>query len=291
MMQSSKEIQKVKDFYDQDAEDYKLMYKDEYVKYPANLIRLRMVIKRLKQNKVKTILDAGCGSCAPMITLLKEGFQAKGFDFSEEMVKNGKKELKQAGYDPNLVIRGDLEKATNMPKEKFDAVLALGVFPHIVNEAKALRNMRDRLVDEGLVFIEFRNDLFAAYTLNDYSLDFFLNNVINLKSLPNNVSDDLIKFYQERMKVDKPIKKKDGKIVYTDILSKFHNPLSIAKDLFEPNGFCVEDIHFYHYHALPPIFQDKYPDLFKDLSLKMEKPNDWRGYLMASAYVVEAKKV
>ena len=61
------------------------------------------------------------------------------------------------------------------------------------------------------------------------------------------------------------------------------------KEIFNPVGFHVDRIHFYHYHALPPIFEKKNPELFRELSLKMEKPDDWRGYFMASAFVVEAK--
>jgi hypothetical protein len=134
--------------------------------------------------------------------------------------------------------------------------------------------MRKRLNKKGLVLIEFRNDLFAAYTLNKYSLDFFLNRVIDLSSLPDYIAEELINFYSERLKVDKPDRKEKGKISYTDILAKFHNPLNIEDELFRPTEFSIVKIHFYHYQ----------------LSLKMEKPNDWRGYLMASAYVVEARR-
>jgi len=74
-------------------------------------------------------------------------------------------------------------------------------------------------------------------------------------------------------------------------LAKFSNPLSIKENLFEPSGFSVDNIHFYHYHALPPIFEEKYPEQFKELSLKLEKPNSWKGYLMASTYMVEATMV
>ena len=287
-LKSSRE--KVKKYYDQEAKDYIQMYKEGYKEYPANLIRLNFVVKRLKQNKVKTILDAGCGTCGPMIRLLKEGFIVKGFDFSDEMVKVGRKELARAGYDQNLIFKGDIENDATLPNEKFDAILSLGVFPHVFDEKKVLRNLGKRLNKNCLVFIEFRNDLFAAYTLNKYSLDFFLNRVIDLASLPKKVSDDVISFYSERLKVDKPVRKEKGKIAYTDILAKFHNPLSIGEEFFAPLGFSVVKIHFYHYHALPPIFENKYPKLFRELSLKMENPNHWKGYLMASAYVVEARK-
>lgn len=281
---------KARKYYDQEAKDYIQMYQKGYKGYPANLIRLSFILQRLKQNKVKTVLDVGCGACGPMIEFLKEGFSVKGFDFSEEMVREGRKQLEKASFDPNLIFQADLEDDATLPNEKFDAIVASGVFPHILNEGTALSNMRRMLNKDGLVFIEFRNDLFAAYTLNKYSLEFFLNRVIDSGVLPDNVLDEVINFYSERLKVDKPDKKEKGKISYSDILAKFHNPLNIREKLFEPGGFSIVKIHFYHYHALPPVFEEKYPGLFRELSLKMEKPDDWRGNLMASAYVVEAKK-
>ena len=290
-MEYVEEKDQVKKYYDQEAKDYKMMYQEGYQKYPANLIRLNMVTNRLKQTNIKTILDVGCGTCAPMIRFLKEGFKVKGFDFSEEMVAHGKSELENAGYDPNLISQGDLDHEETIPDEKFDAVIALGVFPHIDDEKNALTVMGKRLDKGGQVFIEFRNDLFAAFTLNKYSLDFFLNRVLDIDSYPDDVAKEVIDFYQDRLKVDKVITKEDGKLDYTDVLAKFRNPLSIEEELFRPCGFKIDNFHFYHFHAFPPIFENKFPEVFKDLSLKMEKPNSWRGFLMASAYVVEATKL
>ena len=85
------------------------------------------------QNKIKTVLDAGCGSGGPMVKLLKNGFKVKGFDFSASMVKAAKEELARNGFSPDLVFQSDLEKGGGLPKEKFDAALAFGVFPHILN--------------------------------------------------------------------------------------------------------------------------------------------------------------
>lgn len=287
-MESGSDKEKIREYYDQEAGDYNKIYRDECAEYPANQVRLNFVVERLKQNSVRTVLDVGCGTCIPMLRLLKEGFQVKGFDFSEEMVKEGKRELEKAGVDSNLIFRGDLEDDSSFPDEKFDAIIALGVFPHLSDEGKALSNMRMRLNKRGLVFIQFRNDLFAAFTLNKYSLDFFLNRVIDLGSLPEDVAEEVINFYSNRLKVDKPDRKTGRKISFLDIRATFRNPLTIEEELFKPNGFSVSKIHFYHYHALPPIFESKYPSLFHELSLKLEKPNDWKGYLMASAYVVEA---
>lgn len=289
-MNEKKGKQKAKKYYDQGAVENIKQYQKGYEKYPDNVIRINFVIERLKKNKVKTVLDVGCGTCWPMLQLLKNGFTVKGFDFSKEMVEQGKKELIKAGYDPNLITLADLEDASSLQGGKFDAIIALGVFPHIVDEHKALSNMKKLLRPQGLVFIEFRNALFAAYTLNKHSLDFFLNDVIDVNTLPRTMRKSVIAFYEGRFKIDTPAKKKGGKLAYTDILAKFRNPLRIGNELFSQRGFSVTDIHFYHYHALPPIFEQRYPKEFRTLSLKLEKTNDWRGYLMASAYVIEAKK-
>lgn len=285
-LKSGKE--KAKKYYDQEASEYIQMYKDGYTKYPANLIRLKFIVERLTKENVHTILDVGCGTCGPMIRLLNETFDVRGCDFSKEMIAEGKKELEKAGFNSDLISIADLEDDRSLPDGTFDAIIALGVFPHIINEKKALSNLRKRLNKGGRVLIEFRNDLFAAFTLNKYSLDFFLNRVIDLSSLPENVRNDVIEFYSERLKTDKPKITDTGKISYQDILAKFHNPLNIREEIFQPEGFSVEKIHFYHYHALPPVFENKYPDLFRELSLEIEITDDWKGYLMASAYVVEA---
>ena len=53
----------------------------------------------------------------------------------------------------------------------------------------------------------------------------------------------------------------------------------------------IDKIHFYHFHAMPPIFEKKYPELFRKLSKKLEKSNSWKGYFLSSAFVVEECKI
>ena len=88
----------------------------------------------------------------------------------------------------------------------------------------------------------------------------------------------------------KPTKRKDGRISYNEILARFRNPLTIEEDLFKPLKMKVDRIHFYHFHALPPIFEKKYPEIFRKFSKKMEKSDSWKGYFLSSAFVVEASK-
>ncbi len=281
---------KARNYYDQEAEDYIKQYREGYDRYPQNLIRIKFIIERLKKINVKTVLDAGCGTCGPMMRLIKEGFDVRGFDFSEDMVKMGRKELEEAGHSGDLIHWADLEEGTDLGDNRFDAMLALGVFPHILDEKKALTNMGKMLNPGGSVFIEFRNDLFSAFSMNNYSIDFYLNRCIDLDEVPEDLRKDVTEFYTKRLQVEPPVKDESGQLRYTDILAKYKNPLTIGKELFKPCDFEIEDIHFYHYHALPPAYEKTHTKIFRELSMKMEKTNDWRGYLMASAYVVEAKK-
>lgn len=281
---------RTKKYYDQEAQNYKNMYEKNYKKYPMNLIRLQIITERLKQNKINSILDVGCGSCTPMIKLLKKGFDVKGCDYSKNMIRIGKEELRAEGFDPKLIVHADLEKDKNLPNGKFDAILALGVFPHLRNELKSLQILKKRLKSNGKIFIEFRNELFDLFSVNSYSVDFFLNKMIKLDSLPLKIRKDVIKFYSNLFKVDKPKKQKSGKLSYYDIDARGRNPLTIKSKLFEIAGFTVDKIHFYHFHVLPPIYEQRFPKEFRQLSLKLEKKDDWRGYFLSSAFVVEATK-
>ena len=279
---------KSKEYYDQQAESYKNMYEDNYEKYPANLIRLKMLLKKLKDTNSKTILDVGCGTCAPMIILLKEGFSVKGCDFSDEMIKIGKSQLENEGFDSNLIFQADVENDSTLPNEKFDTIFALGVFPHLIDESLSLRNLKKRLSPNGKLYIEFRNELFSLFSLNKYTLDLFVNKILDFNSIPNNIQKDLITFYTNMFQIEKPIQNNSGKLSYDDILARYRNPLTIENDLFKINGLKIDNILFYHFHALPPIFFKKYENFFKQKSLEIEKPDDWRGNFMASAFVVEA---
>lgn len=278
-------------FYDQVAKDYKKMYEPNYEKYPANLIRLKLIKKRLKANSCHKVLDIGCGTAIPMIKLLEDGFDVRGFDYSKQMVLFGQNELESANFSRDLIYQADLQKNNTIKKQKYDAILALGVFPHIKNEKIALKNLRNLLNNNGKAFIEFRNQLFSTFSLNKFSMDFFLNDLIDLKLISSKTQTQLIDYYSKKLTTKKPKKQKDGRISYDEILAKFHNPLTLNDELFMPLKMKIDKIHFYHFHALPPIFEKLNPNEFRTTSLKIEKPQSWKGYFLSSAFVVECSKI
>jgi len=260
-------------------------YSDDFDVYKDFVIRAEMVLNRLKEINVKSVLDIGCGNCYPTKLLLKEGFEVKGFDFSEEMIKNGKVVLKEAGYDPSLISVGDLDNRDTLPQEKFDSSIMLGAFSVVKDEHKVMDNVNYMLKPNGKAFIELRNALFGLFSFNKYSQSFFLNDLIGEQELPGDIRQEIEEFYSKRC-----FEEKRTEDILFPSKPRLHNPLTVEKELFEPHGFKVDKILFYHYHVMPPIFEDKYPDVFRKLSYNLEKPEDWKGYFMASAYVVEATK-
>ena len=100
----------------------------------------------------------------------------------------------------------------------------------------------------------------------------------------------MLNFFAERypkMNVEKLFENVDERA----IKSHLHNPLTIESSLLTPSGLRLEGLYYYHFHALPPIFEHTHQSEFYELSAQCENPTDWRGVVMASCFVVHAKKL
>jgi hypothetical protein len=160
-----------------------------------------------------------------------------------------------------------------------------------------MRNLRDVVKPGGLVVLEARNKLFALFTLNRYSHQLFLDDLIRIEDLTQSAepgADDLQKIVSQlegMFRTDLPPIRggKKDEPGYDEVLSRTHNPLTLAKQ-FQAAGFKDVELLFYHYHCLPPMFEELIPDTFRLESLRMESPGDWRGYFMASGFLLAGKK-
>jgi hypothetical protein len=65
----------------------------------------------------------------------------------------------------------------------------------------------------------------------------------------------------------------------------------VLKERFVAAGFADVRVLFYHYHALPPMLEGALPKLFRNASLAMEDPSDWRGHFMASAFIIAGTRL
>lgn len=254
--------------------------------YPADIKRLEIVIKLLKKYKPKTIVDAGCGPGIPLIRIKENGFNIYGYDKAKNMVLEARKNLKEYKYDEKLIFQDDFENPKNLKKNFFDCIIGLGAFYYSKNFKKTILNNKKKLAKNGRMIFSLRNRLFDISTLNNYSAK-FLDNLYETKYLKKNWKNkynNLRKSFSTRkINLNKNIDEKN-------IKSFVHNPLTIASEMLKL-GLKCEGIYFYHFHAFPPVFEEIDPLYFRKVSWKMENPTDWRGYLLASAFIIDCKKI
>jgi len=251
---------------------------------------------------VKSLLDAGCGSASFLREMSDTGLDLYGFDITPEMVAEGRRVFAGLGQAPQHLWEGSvLDPAAfadpaGIMTGRFDAAVCAGVFPHIpeTDDALVIRHLHAAVRPGGLVLVEARNALFALFTLNRYTAVFFSEQLIRPQALSATASETeraalehALSRLRERFRMDLPQLRrgKQNEPGYDEVLSRTHNPF-IMRSLFEENGFSDVRVLFYHYHCLPPMLENEFPDLFRRSSLAMEDPNDWRGHFMASAFIV-----
>ena len=127
-------------------------------------------------------------------------------------------------------------------------------------------NLRNAVKPGGLVAIEARNQLFGLFTLNRYSYEFFVEELIRTPSLAAAGADaatltSVVEQMKERFRMDLPPTRrgKSGEPGYDQVLSRTDNPFTL-KQKFETAGFEKVETLFYHYHCLPPMFEQAMPE-------------------------------
>lgn len=260
-----------------------------------------IVLNLVEQYLPQTLLDAGCGPATFLRELTGRGIDLYGFDLTPEMVDEARRILAGKGIDPNHVWKGSVtDPASYRRPEKgaaFDAAVCIGVLPHVPQQADQLVivNLRDSVRPGGLVVIEARNQLFALYTLNRYSYELFVNDLIGEAELrqrsDKGALDAALAELKEHFRMDLPPVRtgKEGEPGYDQVLSRTHNPLLLARTFAEV-GFKDVRTLFYHFHCLPPMLQSRFPEFFRAESLARENPEDWRGYFMASAFLIAGER-
>jgi SAM-dependent methyltransferase len=256
-------------------------YYDDYYSadapYPP--VHRDLVIRLLREAGARRILDAGCGPASFLRELVDEEVELAGFDLTTEMVDEARAVLAGRGeiwqgsvLDPNAFRRG----------APYDAAVCIGVLPHVAEgeDELVLANLRASVRDGGLVVVEARNALFALLTLNRHSRDLFVETLIDDPELARLTAEELDK----RFRIDLPPVRD-----YDRIRSRTHNPILLEQQ-FETVGFRGVRRLYYHFHAAPPLVEPLAAEQFRRASLAMEDPDDWRGLVMASAFLLVGRR-
>lgn len=271
--------------------------------YPP--VHTAIVRELLRDAGARTLLDAGCGPASMLRDLDLPGLERFGFDLTPEMLAEGRRVLAAQRVPENRLWQGSVLDPAAFggdglaPAGGYDAAICFGVFPHIPEQADAvaLRNLINAVRPGGLVACEARNELFALFTLNRYSREFFRSRLIGEQALRQAAGGDTqaldaaLKQLDAQFRMDLPPLRKGyaDEPGYDEVLSRTHNPFELRQQALDA-GLRDVEVLFYHYHALPPMLESALPAMFRKASLAMENPRDWRGHFMASAFILVGRK-
>ena len=197
-------------------------------------------------------------------------------------------DFKKNRLSPDLVFYDDFENPKKVKNNSVDCILGMGAFYYAKNVNKTLLNQKKKLKKNGRLIFSLRNRLFDIVTLNNYTKK-LLDEIYEVKKLKKewkNKYKDLTKNFTDRKKL-KSKTNIDEAGVFNHIP---HNPLTISDEMAKL-GLSVEGIYFYHFHAFPPVFDVYDKHYYRKISWKIENPIDWRGFFLASAFVVDCKKI
>jgi 2-polyprenyl-3-methyl-5-hydroxy-6-metoxy-1,4-benzoquinol methylase len=218
-------------------------YYGENSAYPP--IHVDIVKALLVNHKPRTLLDAGCGPASFMRFFANSGIELYGFDLTKEMVTEAQNVMASFEIDPGRIWQGSVVRKTDYTRPQFpklyDAVLCSGVLPHIPesDEVTVLQNLYDSVDLGGLIIVEARDALFSLFTLNRYSYEFIYNDLIQFEKLLSKAegnSDalrDKLRDFKNYFRMDLPKVRtgKHGDPGYDEVLSRTHNPLTLASDM------------------------------------------------------------
>lgn len=284
--------------YDGSASSYADQYDPDKIwtneEYPANYFRLQLVRQILRERGITSVYELGAGDASPLMALSGDGIRVAGNDLSPEMVKIAKANFTDHGLDHSQFTHLDVQDLTAVRAERervgdFDAVLALGVIPHVDNESDFIAAMDMFLKPGGTLVLQFRNSLFSMFTFNRLTKELILDSLLAGVSDP--IRDVVAQDLDTRLAVDKPpVRTRPTGDGYDQILSKFHNPFELS-DLVQSHGYDKLSFRWYNYHPTYPMIADRIdPTAYRQAQMDLEGDPGWRGMFLCSAGLIVATK-
>ena len=284
--------------YDGSASTYADQYNEEKIwtneEYPANFFRLKLVRRILTDAGVTSLYEHGVGDATPLVTIAGDGIRVAGNDVSPEMVKFARANMTEHGLDPESINLLDVQSHDAIDTEckragSFEAVMALGVIPHVEDDRWFVDSMDKFLEPGGRLLLQFRNSMFSMFTFNRLTKEFVMDEL--LPDVPESIREIVSADLDQRLAVDKPPKRTrptgDG---YDEILSKFHNPFELS-EIVKSFGYKELQFHWYNYHPAYPMLAGSIdPKVYRQAQMDLEGDTSWRGMFLCSAGLIEAVK-
>jgi len=258
--------------------------------------RNRYVIDIIKDRKeTESILDVGCGTGDLVCDIAKQGIDATGVDFAQDMIKLA---LDKAKVDQleNAHFKCCSIFDFELSKQKFDVISANGFIEYISqNELnKFFDIVYNALTPNGSFVIHARNRLFNLFSLNsftyqevkEHNVDALLKESISLAS--GETTEEI-----SRLKAAS-LQSPDTQHTNTGIgvTTRFqYTPLQLM-NMLNDRGFEAIEIYPIHIHSVPPIFKDKEPEIHASISnlLQVYARQHSELVLFSSSFLLHVKK-
>lgn len=124
-----------------------------YLTYDYNLkIRMETVQTMIGDLKVKSVLDAPCGTGDISIPLLDRFEKLTCIDFSESMVAHARDQVPEGRKQDVRFITGDITEWNE--KETYDLVICLGVLAHAEEPEQMLKHIMQKVSPGGYLILQ-----------------------------------------------------------------------------------------------------------------------------------------
>ena len=262
---------------------------------PAYYRRL-IYLNVLEETGADRILDVGCGGGQTVLDALEMGRAVKGIEPTKALVDSAQELLRTNGYEGDVISQNDLLALNQWPSHSFGSIVALSVLPHIQESRwdethQALVNL---IADDGYFIASYRNDLFDLFTFNSFTVDFVINVLFDnqaCRPLKNRAVREKIESLISHPTIPGPQHTSAQDKSFGLLTRVNSNPLTMPAYLAR-FGVMQLKLYFFNFHCLPPLVSSSFPDA-KTFSheMNLNLAEDWRGYFMASTFLVVGKKM
>lgn len=118
-------------------------------------------------DRIRRVLDLGCGAGHYLVELAQRGFDCTGADVSPSMLDLARKKLAEAAFPDVPLIQADC-CALPFADSSFDLVLCIGLMEYLEDDSCALREIKRVLRPGGFAVVTFPNFYKLRNLLNPY---------------------------------------------------------------------------------------------------------------------------
>src|SRR5574340_344140 len=151
----------VRDFYDELAGDYHLIFEDWEASMARQGAALRKILEReCGPTRPVSCLDCSCGIGTQALALARLGFRVTGSDVSARAIERARNEAHARGLDARF-YQADMRHLAEVPGADFDAVISMdNALPHLLSVEDlglAAANVRAKLRNGGVFVASIRD--------------------------------------------------------------------------------------------------------------------------------------